>query len=449
LIYKGAGATIFFLLSPTRGDDASLRRFPLPDEPHMLRGTNLVYTKQYNLRIVHEVIRVFGPLSRADIARRTELTVQTVSNLVKELLECGLIYEAERRQEGRGAPSTALALNPDGAFAIGLDLDSDHLTGVLMDLTGSVRQRLHLQLATPPAAEAVELMVEMADTLISRQGLTRASIRGAGVGVPGPMHQEEEGGGYLVSPKAFVGWHDVPLAALLEERLQMPVILENNATAAAMGERWYGEGRQIKTFFYIYFGSGLGGGLILNGQPFEGCSGNAGEVGYFPMALAGEPKGSDENLHVGLHFNLRHLYELLRGQGAEVHAPGDLDRLLSDGHPGLLAWMDAAAEYLTGTVLAVEYLIDPEAIFYGGRLPDSVLQGLMDRVGGRLPARRIHGKVTAPRQLLATAGADAAALGVATLPIYEFFAPAPEVLLKVGKSNLSVPLNTRLAGIAG
>jgi predicted NBD/HSP70 family sugar kinase len=426
-----------------------LCRRPSTREPRMLRGTNLVYTKQYNLRIVHEVIRVFGPLSRADIARRTELTVQTVSNLVKELLECGLVYEAERRQEGRGAPSTALALNPDGAFAIGLDLDSDHLTGVLMDLTGSVRQRLHLQLKTPPPAEAVELMVEMADTLIARQGLTRASIRGAGVGVPGPMRQEEEGGGYLVSPKAFAGWHDVPLAALLEERLKMPVILENNATAAAMGERWYGEGQQIKTFFYLYFGSGLGGGLILDGQPFDGCSGNAGEVGYFPMVLAGEPAGGDEHLHVGLHFNLPRLYEVLRGEGAELHSPDDLDGLLEDRHPGLLAWMDTAAGYLTGAALAVEYLIDPEAIFFGGRLPDGVLQGLMERVGSRLPSRRIPGKVAAPRYLLATAGADAAALGVATLPIYEFFAPAPQVLLKLGKSELSVPLNTRLAAVAG
>jgi hypothetical protein len=115
----------------------------------MLTGTNLTYTKEYNLRIVHEVIRVFGPISRASIARKTELTVQTVSNLTKELLSLGLIYEAERRTGGRGAPSTALALNPDGAFALGLDFDRDHLTGVLVDLAGQVRQRVHLELDSP------------------------------------------------------------------------------------------------------------------------------------------------------------------------------------------------------------------------------------------------------------------------------------------------------------
>src|SRR5215211_3211292 len=111
--------------------------------PPVLTGTNLVYTKKYNLRIVHEVIRVYGPLSRADIARHTELSVQTISNLVKELIDLRLVYEGGRKSEGRGAPSTYLSINPDGAYAVGLDLDRDHLTGVLVDLAGNVRHRVH------------------------------------------------------------------------------------------------------------------------------------------------------------------------------------------------------------------------------------------------------------------------------------------------------------------
>jgi predicted NBD/HSP70 family sugar kinase len=101
----------------------------------------------------------------------------------------------------------------------------------------------------------------------------------------------------------------------------------------------------------------------------------------------------------------------------------------------MLGWIETAADHLTGLVLAVEYLIDPEAIFYGGRLSDRIVQRLIDGVAARLPARRIAGKEAAPRHLLATAGADAAALGVATLPIYEFFAPALQVLLKKRRSS--------------
>jgi predicted NBD/HSP70 family sugar kinase len=402
----------------------------------VLTGTNLVYTKQYNLRIVHEVVRRFGPLSRAHIAHRTQLTVQTVSNLVKELTALGLVFETERQKQKqrRGAPSTAVAINPEGAFTIGLDLDRDHLTGVLVDLAGSVRQRQHVDVDFPKPRQALDLMVVTAEALMDAQGLTREEVSGVGVGVPGLMRLAEHGKGYVVSPTSFPGWHDVPLAQWLHERLGIPILLENNATAAAIGERLYGAGQRFRTFFYVYIGSGLGGGLVIDGQPYAGFTGNAGEIGYLPAVLAGDPTATDETPHVGIHFRLPRLYELLRSEGRDVRNPDDLDALLSEGggggHAALLAWMDNAADYLTGLVLAVEYVLDPEAIFFGGRLPGRVIAGLMERVALHLPKRRITGKVAGPRHLLATAGVDAAALGVATLPIYEAFAPAPQVLRK-------------------
>jgi predicted NBD/HSP70 family sugar kinase len=396
----------------------------------VLTGTNLVYTKRYNLRIVHEVVRVHGPLSRADVARHTQLSVQTVSNLVKELLELRLVQEGGRRSEGRGAPSTELTINPDGAYAVGLDLDRDHLTGVLVDLAGHVRQRMHMEIATPSSAEVLDLMCGMVTSMAKDQDLRLDDLAGLGVGVPGPMYRDETGTGFLVRPTAFPGWHDIPLASWLTERLHMPVYLENNALAAAVGERWYGGGRHIATFFYIYVGSGLGGGLIMNGQPYQGFSGNAGEIGYLPTVLSGEAAASTEEApHVGLHFNMPRLYERLRRGGTEVGSLEELDRLFATSHPGMLAWMDDAADHLTALVLAIEHVLDPEAICFGGRLSDRILAGLMTRVARLLPARRV-GNVSTPKHFLATAGVDAGALGVATLPIYEIFAPAPRVLLK-------------------
>lgn len=412
----------------------------------MLRGTNLVYGKQYNLRLVLEIIRLYGPLSRADIARRTELTIQTVSNLVKELMAAGLVHEVDRRRRKRGAPSTVLAVNPEAALTIGLDLDRDHLTGVLVDLAGNVRQRSHVALDFPTPEQALELMVQTVESLVAAQGVSLADVAGIGVGVPGLMHRDPQGFGYLVKPTAFPGWHDVPLATWLYERLGVPVVLENNATAAAIGERWYGAGQEIRTFFYLYFGSGLGGGLVIDGQPYPGFTGNAGEIGYLPTILTGPATDADERPHIGMHFRLASVYAMLRETGAEVNEPEDLDRLLAEGHSRLLAWLDEAADHLAGLVLAIEYMIDPEAIFFGGRLPNGVLSGLMERVAQYLPARRIGRETSAPRHLLATAGADAGALGVATLPIYEAFAPAPHVLLKPKERQAPGPA-TRSPGV--
>lgn len=111
----------------------------------MLIGTNLKYAREHNFRIVLESVRLFGPISRAELARRTGLTAQTVSNISRGLLEDGLILEGERKQSGRGAPSTHLMLNAAGAYSVGLDLDKDHLTAVLVDFVGEVRQRMHYE----------------------------------------------------------------------------------------------------------------------------------------------------------------------------------------------------------------------------------------------------------------------------------------------------------------
>jgi len=254
------------------------------------------------------------------------------------------------------------------------------------------------------------------------------------------MHHTEDGKGYLVNPTALPGWQKIPLASWLHDRLGMPVYLENNATAAAVGERWYGAAQQIGPFFYIYFGSGLGGGLVMNGQPYEGFTGNAGEIGYLPTILARNTgrRDAEDVSYVGLHFSMPHVYARLREQGSDADSLEELDRLLAEEDPALLAWMDDASDELTGLVLAIEYVLDPEAICFGGRLSDRVVGGLMERVARQLPERRIEGKASGPKHFLATAGVDAGALGVATLPIYSIFAPEHGVLLKQRRDEGSI-----------
>lgn len=115
----------------------------------MLHGTNLTYTKDFNFRIVFETVRLHGPISRADVARRTNLTAQTVSNIVGRLLEYQFVLEGKKQQKKRGAPSTTLEINPDGAFSIGLDFNRDHLTGILVDLLGNLKTKIYYEIDTP------------------------------------------------------------------------------------------------------------------------------------------------------------------------------------------------------------------------------------------------------------------------------------------------------------
>lgn len=411
-----------------------VRGIPLPSSicrPFMLVGTNLKFAKAYNVRIVLETIRLYGPLSRADVARRTELTAQTVSNITRKLLKKDLLEVAHRRQDGRGAPSVLLALRPDCAFSIGVDLDKDHLTAVLVDFVGTVRHRIHMELNFPSPDEAMDLIVDAANQLMEAHGLRIDQIWGVGVGLPGPL--DISSGSVVtnvVNPKAFPGWVDVPVADILTRRLAMPIYLENNATAAAVGERRYGAGRHISTFFYVFFGAGLGGGMIIDGHPYEGRTGNAGELGYTPISGELDGEADFKRPHLGVYFNLPRLYKLLANCGHEVHHPMDLEPLLEEGNSCLIEWLDTGAEKLAPVVLGIEYLLDPEAIFFGGRLPTPLILALMARLEAILPNIRVDGKHFMPKLLTATAGADAAALGVATLPLYAAFAPAPKVLMK-------------------
>jgi len=402
----------------------------------MLTGTNLTYTKAYNTRIVFETIRLFGPLSRADVARQTDLTPQTVSNIVKRLMDTGLIQEGPKRQAGRGAPSVTLEVNPAGRYSIGLDLNRDHLTGVLVDLTGCMKERLFFELDAPNPEEAIDLMASSAKQLMESLNLTEENLGGIGIGFPGPMEiRRNKVVTNLVNPKDFPNWNHVPVVDMLSSNIDVPIFLENNATAAAVGERRYGAGRHISSFLYTFFGAGLGGGLLLNNEFYEGYTGNAGEIGYLPFYGEPSPLSDSEQRHIGEHFNLTKLYKWLNQNGVRVSRPDELEALFDQKHPRFMEWLDKAKQMLAPAFMCVEHLIDPEVIFLGGRLPVPIIEDMCKGISDIMPELRVEGKATNPELRCATAGADAAALGAATLPMFDLFAPEPRVLIKNKKKK--------------
>lgn len=383
----------------------------------MLRGTNLEHARVHNLRTVLEMVRLHGPISRAETARRTRLTAQTISNLVTVLLEQGLLLESGHRQGPRGRSSTLLEVAADGAYSIGLDLDRGHLTGLLVDLSGQVRRRVHRELSFPSPEVALDLMVSTVAELAGFVDTQR--VWGVGVGFPGPLRI---GGGIvdnIINPEGFPGWENVSVRELLGARIPFDVFLENNATAAAMGESYYGAGRPLESFFYVFLGVGLGGAIISEGLPFRGWQGNAGEIGFMPtLPLAGGD-------YLGRHFDLFTLSDRLRVLGREAITHSQVAERLAEGDTTVLAWLDRAAEGLAPMLVAAEYLLDPQAIIFGGAWHDDVRRALVERIQSRLPELRSRYMPNRSQILMAELGSDAVARGVATLPLHEVLAPFP------------------------
>lgn len=402
----------------------------------MLTGTNLTYTKAYNFRIVFETIRLNGPISRADVARKTNLTAQTVSNIVNRLLDRNFILEGSKLQKQRGAPSTNLVVNPDGAYSVGIDFNRDHLTGILVDLAGNVKTKYFYEVDSPYPEEAVKLISDTVNQLMNNRMVKEAHFCGVGIGLPGPLEINNNNEvSNFINPKAFPHWNHVPIGEMLKKQVNTSIFIENNASAATIGELWYGAGKSTSNFLYVFLGAGLGGGLVINGNIFEGSNRNAGELGFFPYFAEKSPLSFSEEPHVGEHFNLNHLYKWLKEKGATANRPEDLGNLFEEKNPHFMDWFTQAKNYLTPVLLFAEYFVDMETIILGGRLPSSIVEELAQSLPELMAKARLDMKTKSPEIVVGTAGPDAAALGAATLPMFDLFSAQADVLMKSTKNS--------------
>lgn len=387
----------------------------------MLQGTNLEYVKAFNRRVVLETVRLHGPLSRSRVARITRLTPPTISNIVQDLLGEGLLRESGQQQGRRGPPSISLEVDPGGAFAIGISLATDHAKALVVDLAGMIVQEASYDADHVSPAAGLSVMTRMVGEL--RKSVPSDRLRGVGVGLPGPIDPTER---TLANIADFPDWVGFPIEDRLSASVDLPVFVENNATAAALGERWYGAGREVDNFFYLYIGPGLGGGVVLRGAPYHGHTGFAGEPVLIPVDAASD----GEVRRLGDFLSLSALEAALGTSFGNLRDSERLRNLFVDRHEGLMSWLEQAAARLAPVLVSVEYLLDPERIFFAGRFPTEILKRLIELTDARLETLRWPRKPYKPPLVLAEAGPDAAALGVATLPMYEALAPTNDLVLK-------------------
>lgn len=381
-------------------------------------GTNPERTRRHNRRVVLETVRQHGLLGRSDIAALTRLTAQAVSNIVAELVEEGFLMEQGRRRTARGQPPKELAVNPDGGMTAGMEIATDHITTVLVDLKGQIRAQRRV-----PLSEGMEASCRLAATELAQirgaVGLPRRLL-GCGVVMPGPFEVE---GMNSVGSSPLPGWAGPDAEQRLTEALGTPVIIENDATAAAVGEHLHGLGRNLRHFCQIYFGTGLGLGVIVAGQPYRGAFGNAGEIGHIPVVAPGLACACGQRGCLERYASIHALIETLRAAGIANAGPDEITRLHAQGHPVLLRWIAAAAGLLAPVVAMLENLFDPETVIIGGGMPDDVIDALIAAMAP-LPISVANrpGRTIARVQRGAT-GRLTAALGAAALPLLDTMTP--------------------------
>lgn len=387
--------------------------------PNLAIGNNPERNRSHNRRVVLDAVRLHGPLGRTAIARLAHLTPQAVSNIVGELLAEGLLLECGRLRAGRGLPPVQVAVNPDGGMTVGIEIAADRLVTTLVDLTGQVRAHRTLPLRRPEPDSIAPLLRREIDLACEAVAGSRERLLGLGAVMPGPFEIE---GMSSVGPTTLPGWSEIDAAAFLTRATGIQTLVENDATAAAVGERLHGAARTVKNFCLLYFGEGLGLGIVSDGRPMRGAFGNAGEIGHVIVAPGGVPCACGNRGCLEGYASLHALRQRLGDAGGTVGA-ADLEALHAAGHPALREWIAEAGARLSPVVGLLENLLDPETVLFGGALPAPVLDALiaaLEPLPRSVASRR---RRSLPRVMRGTTGLLTAALGAAALPLLETMTP--------------------------
>jgi len=383
-------------------------------------GSNPERNRSHNRRVVLDVVRQLGPVGRMEISRHAHLSTQAVSNIVDELVEDGLLIKTGRLRAGRGLPPIQFAVNPDGGMTAGIEIASDHISTLLVDIGGRVRAQRTLPISRndPEAVlPAIKAEIEAAQAQLKPPV---PQLLGVGVVMPGPFNVE---GMTSVGPTTLSGWLDFDASAEMGQMLGVPITLENDATAAAVGERLYGAAKTLKNFCLIYFGQGLGLGIMVDGRPYRGANGNAGEIGHVLVEKGGRLCSCGQHGCLEAYASIQALTERLAAAGIHQVDYAHLERLHRERHPVVETWIREASAYLAPQIAMLENLFDPEAVVIGGALPPGLLNDLT-RTMQPLPLSVASRRNRSEERLISgQTGRLTAALGAAALPLLEAMTP--------------------------
>ncbi len=364
----------------------------------------------HNERRILSLILEKGPVSRAEVARTIDLSTPSVFRICETLLERGFLIAGGRTITGPGQPSLPLSVAPDAAFGFGISLTTDSVAVVLADLTGRVRGRRTLEGGVTGRVETVQRIADSLAALAAEAGVAPGKVVGVGFAAPGYF---VGAGPELNLAGDLDEWSLIDLEQALGEAFGLPVIVENEGNAAAIGESLYGHGASHRSFAYVSIGYGLGGGLVFDGLPLRGAHGNAGEL---TTVLAPEMRKDRPTLSG--------LLAELRGQGVELAGISELIARFDPAWPGLDAWLARAKTPLSLILSAVAGVGDPSMIVVGGLAPEALIARLIQVGELHLEPPRRGVERPLPTVLASALGGDAMTLGAAALPFRaHLFAP--------------------------
>jgi N-acetylglucosamine repressor len=400
----------------------------------LLKDRILTDKERKNLAIL-EVIRKNGPISRTDISKITELNIVTVSNYVSHYIKSGLVIEGELDESTGGRKPVLVELNPKAGYIVGVGLNMLNMVGVLVDLEINVITEIKKERLPENSEAVVHQMVDLAAEIIEKSEVDKTKIVGVGVGIPGII---DERGRTIRWPQSL-GEKDISVCLSIkdtfEKRLNVPTFVENDANAAVLGEKWLGLDRDVKHLIYMFSGVGLG--IIINGEIYRGASGAAGELG-----ISSAKASKEEIIEMAGGLGRWEMDLSMTARARELVGKGDASVMkdFSGGKPekitfkelvkavkekdGLALKIIEEGGYALGKKIAfLVNLFNPEIVVIGGGVEDCGAP-LLDAIKAGVKEWSVEEATSRVKIIPSAFGENAVALGVVGIVAREVFAQA-------------------------
>ena len=400
---------------PKTGDNATYSS--------MSGGANQVRVRAYNERLVLSLVRLQPGVSKAEIARRTGLSPQTVSVIMRALEKEELLVRGEPLRGRVGQPSVPMHLNPDAVLSYGVKIGRRSADLVLMDFTGKIRLNRHRTYRYPDTTEIINFITESIDDIEADLAAKQRSTI-AGVGVAAPFELWNWASEVGAPPGVMEQWRGFDLQAEIAARVSYPVFLQNDATSACGAELVFGVGPHYPDFVYFYVGSFIGGGIVLNSTLFSGRTGTAGAIG--PLPVRNNKGETVQLLQIASIFMLE---RMLRERGVDPEPLWySADQWIDFGEP-LETWIREGAAGLAQAIAAACSVMDFSAAVIDGGFPGWVRERLVKATQEEIGKLNLQG-IQYPDILAGEVGAQARAIGGASLPIFSRYLIDQSVLFK-------------------
>jgi len=380
------------------------------------------------LQILHQLL-IRKTSTRQELSQLTGLSTATVANLIANMLKDGLVVESGVETPQVGRPTAILALNASAGACVGVDVAETYIHYDLYDLTlkNLAEYEIELPSTKKEPEEMVQLIISGFSALLTRAGLAREKVVGIGISIPGPF---EHSTGVSVFEPSW-GWVNVPLQAIHQKELSLPLYMDNPLKFNAIAEAWFGAGREVDTMAAVVLGTGVGAGLVINGQLFHGASNTAGEWGHSVIVAGGRTcrcgnRGCLE-AYVGAPGILQTLLEIDQNSPLffaddQTHTIAAIATAAEQGDPTALVVVHQTAVYLSAGLSSLINVLNPEVTILGSWVTNLLGSIMLPELIKLVEQQSLSRPFKAVQFVLSDMSRNPVSLGAATLVLEEFLA---------------------------